>query len=115
MLALTVAEACDIFEDESAIMRPLTLLRDIGLDYVKLGQPRPSCPAGKHSASSWRPNYNARNAAPRYTSWMSRRQGYTPRDIDRLLVQLNRLVEAGDTVVVVEHNNAHYRAMRLGN
>ena len=104
VLALTVAEACDIFEEESAIMRPLTLLRDIGLDYLKLGQPATELSGGEAQRIKLATELQRAQRGATLYILDEPTTGLHPRDIDRLLVQLNRLVDAGNTVVVVEHD-----------
>ena len=104
ILALTVAEACEVFADELPVMRPLTVLRDIGLGYLKLGQPATELSGGEAQRIKLATELQR---APRGATLYVLDEpttGLHPRDIDRLLVQLNRLVEAGNTVIVVEHD-----------
>ncbi len=61
----------------AAVLRPLTVLRDLGLGYLRLGQPRPNSPAGRPSGSSSRPNCRGGSAGARSTSSTSRRPGCT--------------------------------------
>ena len=65
---------------------------------------RPSCPAARPSGSSWRPSCSGPSGGTRCTSWTSRRPGCTRRTWSGCWRKLDGLVEAGNTVVVVEHD-----------
>jgi excinuclease ABC subunit A len=80
-----------------------SVLREVGLGYLRLGQPRPNCPAARPSASSWRPNCSAPAAADTLYVLDEPTTGLHPLDVDRLMAQLERLVDAGNTVIMVEH------------
>jgi excinuclease ABC subunit A len=71
VLAMTVEEAAAFFAQEPAVLRPLQVLLDIGLGYLRLGQPATELSGGERSASSWPPSCSARTAARRCTSWTS--------------------------------------------
>ena len=76
--------------------------------------PRPSSPAAKRSASSSPPSSSARSAATRSTSSTSRRPACIPPTSSRLVAQLDGLVDAGNTVIVVEHDMRVVAQERLG-
>ena len=70
VLAMTVETALDFFWNYSRIRSKLETLRDVGLGYIRLGQPaHDPCPAAKPSGSSWQPSYPAAPPAARCTSW----------------------------------------------
>jgi excinuclease ABC subunit A len=103
VLGLTVEAACELFAGEAAIMRPLALLRDIGLGYLRLGQPATELSGGEAQRIKLATELQRMSAG--YTLYVldEPSTGLHPADVDRLLTQLHRLVDAGNTVVVVEH------------
>ncbi|MFC6284813.1 excinuclease ABC subunit A [Polaromonas sp.] len=103
ILAMTVSEACRQFAGEPAVLRPLTVLRDIGLGYLRLGQPATELSGGE--AQRIKLATELQRAPRGHTLYVldEPTTGLHPADVDRLLLQLNGLIEAGNTVVVVEH------------
>ncbi|KRC21380.1 excinuclease ABC subunit UvrA [Acidovorax sp. Root217] len=104
VLGLTVDAACDAFAGEPQVLRPLAVLRDIGLGYLRLGQPATELSGGeaqriKLATELQRPTQRGGTlyVLDEPTT------GLHPADVDRLLAQLDGLVAAGNTVVVVEH------------
>ena len=75
---------------------------------------RPSSPAARRSASSSRPNCSARSAATRSMCSTSRRPACIPSDVEKLMTQLDGLVEAGNTVDRRRARHARGRGQRLG-
>ena len=104
VLDMPIEEAAGFFEPVPAIDRHLKTLVDVGLGYVRLGQPAPTCPAGRRSGSSWPPNCSAGRPAGRVYVLDEPTTGLHFEDIRKLLGVLTRLVEAGNTVIVIEHN-----------
>ncbi|MBF7141219.1 MULTISPECIES: excinuclease ABC subunit UvrA [Pseudomonas] len=104
VLKLTVEEACEAFKNEPAVRRSLDVLQDIGLGYLRLGQPATELSGGEAQRIKLATELqrSARGAALYVLDEPT--TGLHPQDVDRLLVQLNRLVEAGHTVIVVEHD-----------
>jgi excinuclease ABC subunit A len=122
VLGLTVAEAIDFFAAHAPVRRPLEALRDTGLDYVKLGQTSPTLSGGEaqrlklvaHLLSGFR----ARPVEKTPAAVPDRFQRSTPSlfileeptiglhmaDVRRLVRVLQRLVDAGHSVIVIEHN-----------
>ncbi|HET9503682.1 MAG TPA: excinuclease ABC subunit UvrA [Hymenobacter sp.] len=104
VLGLTVDAAWEFFADEPTVRRALTVLREVGLGYLRLGQPATELSGGeaqriKLAAELQRP--------PRGHSLYVLDEpttGLHPSDVEKLLKQLDGLVEAGNTVVVVEHD-----------
>ncbi|WP_313312920.1 excinuclease ABC subunit UvrA [Pulveribacter sp.] len=105
VLHLTVDAACEAFDDQPAVLRPLRLLQAIGLGYLRLGQPATQLSGGeaqriKLATELQRPQ---RRGGTLYVL-DEPTTGLHPADVDRLLVQLDGLVQAGNTVVLVEHD-----------
>jgi excinuclease ABC subunit A len=104
VLGLTVDAAWKFFADEPTVLRALTVLREVGLGYLRLGQPATELSGGeaqriKLASELQRP--------PRgHTLYVldEPTTGLHPSDVEKLLKQLDGLVEAGNTVIVVEHD-----------
>ncbi|MGX5795051.1 excinuclease ABC subunit UvrA [Pseudomonas sp. ArH3a] len=103
VLALTVEQAVEVFAEQPGVLRSLQVLRDIGLGYLRLGQPATELSGGEAQRIKLATELqrNARGATLYVLDEPT--TGLHPRDVDRLLRQLNHLVDAGHTVVVVEH------------
>ena len=103
VLGLTVEQAVEVFAEEPGVLRSLQVLRDIGLGYLRLGQPATELSGGEAQRIKLATELqrNARGATLYVLDEPT--TGLHPRDVDRLLSQLNHLVDAGHTVVVVEH------------
>ncbi|AZF32541.1 Excinuclease ABC subunit A, putative [Pseudomonas sp. R4-35-07] len=103
VLGLTVEQAVDVFAEQPGVLRALQVLRDIGLGYLRLGQPATELSGGEAQRIKLATELqrNARGATLYVLDEPT--TGLHPKDVDRLLSQLNQLVEAGHTVVVVEH------------
>ncbi|WP_119736323.1 excinuclease ABC subunit UvrA [Pseudomonas sp. Larv2_ips] len=103
VLGLTVEQAVEVFAEQPGVLRSLQVLRDIGLGYLRLGQPATELSGGEAQRIKLATELqrNARGATLYVLDEPT--TGLHPGDVDRLLSQLNHLVEAGHTVVVVEH------------
>ncbi len=104
VLRLTVDEGCEFFADEPVIARPLALLRDIGLGYLRLGQPATELSGGEAQRIKLATELQRAQRGRTLYVLDEPTTGLHPADVDRLMVQLQRLVDAGNTVVVVEHD-----------
>lgn len=100
VLDMTAAEAIDFFDD-GEIRRRLRLLLDVGLDYLQLGQPLTSLSGGESQRIKLATELQKRG---QIYVLDEPTVGLHMADIDRLLAVIDRLVDAGNTALVVEHN-----------
>ena len=103
VLRMTVEEACGFFADEAAVCRPLALLGDIGLGYLRLGQPATELSGGEAQRIKLAAELQRAQRGRTLYVLDEPTTGLHPADVDRLMAQLQRLVDVGNTVVVVEH------------
>ena len=104
VLGLTVERACEAFTDEPAVLRPLTVLRDLGLGYLRLGQPATELSGGEAQRIKLATELQRGQRGGTLYVLDEPTTGLHPTDVDRLMLQLNGLVDAGNTVVMVEHD-----------
>jgi excinuclease ABC subunit A len=104
VLAMSVDTACDFFADEPNIMRALAVLRDIGLGYLRLGQPATELSGGEAQRIKLATELQRAHRGDTLYILDEPTTGLHPADVDRLMKQLQGLVDAGNTVVVVEHD-----------
>ncbi|UPK25472.1 excinuclease ABC subunit UvrA [Bradyrhizobium sp. 195] len=104
VLAMRVDEAFDFFEGDAALNRSLSVVREVGLGYIRLGQSATELSGGeaqriKLATELMRPQRG-------HTLYIldEPTTGLHPRDVERLIAQLERIVDAGNSVVVVEHD-----------
>lgn len=104
VLALSVTAAREVFADETEVVRHLDALLDVGLGYVSLGQPATELSGGE--AQRVKLASELRRAQRGDTLYLldEPTSGLHPADADRLLMHLQHLVDAGNTVIVVEHD-----------
>ncbi|PPH20561.1 excinuclease ABC subunit A [Rathayibacter sp. AY1C4] len=104
VLALSVADAREAFAEDREVARHLDALVDVGLGYVSLGQPAPELSGGE--AQRVKLASELRRAQRGDTLYLldEPTSGLHPADADRLLEHLQHLVDAGNTVIVVEHD-----------
>jgi excinuclease ABC subunit A len=103
VLQLTVDEAVSVFAEQPGIRRSLEVLRDIGLGYLRLGQPATELSGGEAQRIKLATELQRNQRGATLYVLDEPTTGLHPRDVDRLLEQLDTLVTAGHTVIVVEH------------
>ena len=104
VLELTVERACAAFADEPSVLRPLAVLRDLGLGYLRLGQPATELSGGEAQRIKLATELQRGQRGGTLYVLDEPTTGLHPTDVDRLMLQLNGLVDAGNTVVMVEHD-----------
>lgn len=104
VLGLTVAEAKDVFANEEPIARALQALSAVGLDYLRLGQPATELSGGE--AQRIKLATELQRAQRGHTVYLMDEPttGLHPADVDLLVAEMQRLVDNGNTVVIVEHD-----------
>jgi excinuclease ABC subunit A len=104
VLNMTVEQALEFFRPIPKIERRLRTLFDVGLGYIRLGQPATTLSGGEAQRVKLATELSRRSNGKTFYILDEPTTGLHAADIDRLLQVLHRLVEAGDTVVVIEHN-----------
>jgi len=104
VLAMTVEEALEFFIDEPQIMNKLKILNDVGLGYIHLGQPAPTLSGGEAQRVKLATELSRRATGKTLYILDEPTIGLHFDDINKLLDVLNRLVDKGNTVLVIEHN-----------
>ncbi len=104
VLAMRVDEAFEFFRDDATLSRSLSVVREVGLGYIRLGQSATELSGGeaqriKLATELMRPQRG-------HTLYVldEPTTGLHPMDVERLIAQLERIVEAGNSVIVVEHD-----------
>ncbi len=104
VLEMSVGEACEFFRDIPKIARRLVTLRDVGLDYIRLGQPATELSGGEAQRVKLATELSKVATGDTLYILDEPTTGLHFADVQRLLDVLDRLVEAGNTVIVIEHN-----------
>jgi excinuclease ABC subunit A len=104
VLDMTVAEACTFFEPIPAVRNKLQTLNDVGLGYIRVGQPATTLSGGEAQRVKLSAELSRRATGRTLYILDEPTTGLHFADVRRLLEVLNRLVETGNTVVVIEHN-----------
>ncbi|GAS90342.1 excinuclease ATPase subunit [Mycolicibacterium brisbanense] len=102
ILQMGVEQARDFFEGEAEILRSLTVLCDVGLGYLRLGQPATELSGGEAQRVKLATELQRAHRGDALYLLDEPSAGLHPADTDRLMVHLQKLVDAGNTVVVVE-------------
>ena len=104
VLGMTVDAAHDFFADEPPVARALGVLREVGLGYLRLGQPATELSGGEAQRIKLATELQRTQRGDTLYVLDEPTTGLHPSDVDRLMSQLDGLVEAGNTVIVVEHH-----------
>ena len=104
VLDMTVEEALVFFENVPAIKRKLQTLHDVGLDYIRLGQPSTQLSGGEAQRIKLASELSKRSTGKTLYILDEPTTGLHMHDVSNLIKVLQRLVEGGNTVVVIEHN-----------
>lgn len=104
VLDMTINQAVEFFEHQPVILRKLKVLQDVGLGYIKLGQPSSTLSGGENQRVKLATELAKRDTGRTLFILDEPTTGLHFEDIDTLLGVLNRLVDRGNTVLVIEHN-----------
>ena len=104
VLNMTVEEALEFFENHPKVKRKLQVLSDVGLNYIRLGQPAPTLSGGEAARVKLAKELQKKATGKSLFILDEPTTGLHTHDIKKLLKILNRIVENGDTVLVIEHN-----------
>ncbi len=104
ILNTTIEDAIGIFESHAKIERMLRCMQDVGLEYLKLGQPSTTLSGGEAQRVKLASELGVKTRSHTLYVLDEPTTGLHFADIEKLLVVLHRLVDAGNSVVVIEHN-----------
>ena len=104
VLDMTVEEACGFFANQQKILNKIQTLYDVGLGYVKLGQSSTTLSGGEAQRVKLATELSKRSTGATVYVLDEPTTGLHVADVHRLITILDKLVEAGNTVVVIEHN-----------
>lgn len=104
VLDMTVNEAVDFFQNVPSIIRKIKLLQDIGLGYIKLGQPSSTLSGGENQRVKLATELSKKDTGKTLFILDEPTTGLHFEDIQTLLNVINRLADKGNTIVVIEHN-----------
>ena len=103
VLHMTVREAASFFAEDGRICTPLSLLEQLGLGYLRLGQPATELSGGEAQRIKLATELQRAHRGDTLYVLDEPTTGLHPVDVDRLLAKLNELVDEGNTVVLIEH------------
>ncbi|ASF40401.1 excinuclease ABC subunit A [Halobacillus halophilus] len=104
VLAMTIEEALDFFNNIPKIKRKLQTVADVGLEYIKLGQPATTLSGGEAQRVKLASELHRRSSGRSFYILDEPTTGLHVDDISRLLKVLQRLVDNGDSVLIIEHD-----------
>ena len=104
VLNMTVEEALVFFENHPKVVNKLQVMADVGLDYIKLGQPAPTLSGGEAARVKLAKELQKKATGKSLFILDEPTTGLHTHDIKKLLAILERIVDNGDTVLIIEHN-----------
>ena len=104
VLDMTVDEACDFFENVPSIYRKIVTLQEVGLGYIKLGQPSTTLSGGEAQRIKLATELSRRSTGKTIYVLDEPTTGLHFADVHKLVNILDRLCQGGNTIVVIEHN-----------
>ena len=104
VLDMTINQAVEFFENQPSIINKIKVLQDVGLGYIKLGQPSTTLSGGESQRVKLATELSKRDTGRTLYILDEPTTGLHFEDIRVLMNVLNRLVEKGNTVIVIEHN-----------
>jgi excinuclease ABC subunit A len=104
VLEMTIDEACDFFRPIPKIFRKLETLQEVGLGYIRMGQPATTLSGGEAQRIKLAAELSKRSTGKTMYILDEPTTGLHFEDVKRLLAVLHRLVDQGNTVLVIEHN-----------
>lgn len=104
VLNMTVEEALVFFENHPKVKNKLQVMADVGLDYIKLGQPAPTLSGGEAARVKLAKELQKKATGKSLFILDEPTTGLHTHDIKKLLAILERIVDNGDTVLIIEHN-----------
>ena len=104
VLGMTINQAVEFFENQPKILHKIKVLQDVGLGYIKLGQPSSTLSGGESQRVKLATELAKKDTGKTLYILDEPTTGLHFEDIRTLMVVLNRLVDKGNTVIVIEHN-----------
>jgi excinuclease ABC subunit A len=104
VLEMTVDDAAELFANQPRIVRRMRTLQDVGLGYIRLGQPATQLSGGEAQRVKLSTELSRRDTGRTLYILDEPTTGFHFADVEKLLTVLHRLVDAGNTVIVIEHN-----------
>jgi excinuclease ABC subunit A len=101
---MTINQACEFFENVPDILRKIKTIQDVGLGYIKLGQPSTTLSGGESQRVKLATELSKKDTGKTLYILDEPTTGLHFEDIRILMDVLNRLVDRGNTVIVIEHN-----------
>jgi len=104
VLDMTVDTAADFFSETASVSRPLTVLKDVGLGYLRLGQPATELSGGEAQRVKLATELQRGGRGGTLYILDEPTTGLHPSDVERFLIHVHALVDAGNTVIAVDHD-----------
>jgi excinuclease ABC subunit A len=104
VLGMNVDEAWSFFDGETQLVRSLAVVREVGLGYLRLGQPATELSGGEAQRIKLATELQRQQRGNTLYVLDEPTTGLHPSDVEKLMIQLDGLVESGNTVIVVEHD-----------